>query len=136
MDNRYGHLCNNSVGKKSEKFKEIYSAETPEGVMEIKGQMWHSDDFQRYLQAHHGTDVWLEKIQPQMWADGSRYSRAPTTRRQSRRSAQTSKCGGRRSRKRAAKAPDHCRGSPASKRSRSTQRTTTGNSTATDRRSL
>jgi len=48
-------------------FKEVYNADTPEGPMEVHGQMWHSDDFEEYMKRTTGkADVWATQMQPAM----------------------------------------------------------------------
>ena len=57
LKDRFIHLANNSVAKKSKAFKE--SA--------IPENMWHSDDFIEYLGTEHGSEeLWHKKIQKQM----------------------------------------------------------------------
>jgi tubulin monoglycylase TTLL3/8 len=57
LSDKYIHLANNSVAKKSKQFKE-----SP-----IEGNMWHSDQFIKYLGEEHGSeDLWKSKIQRQM----------------------------------------------------------------------
>ena len=57
LKDRFIHLANNSVAKKSKKFKESV----------IEGNMWHSDQFIEYLGEEHGSeDLWENKIQKQM----------------------------------------------------------------------
>ena len=57
LNDKYIHLANNSISKKSKKFKE-----SP-----FEGNMWHSDDFCEHLKAIHGDDaLWHRKILPRM----------------------------------------------------------------------
>eukprot|EP00949_MAST-11_sp_MAST-11-sp1_P005317 g5317.t1 len=57
LDNKFIHLANNSISKKSKQFK----------TSPIEGNMWHSDDFCEYLTGIHGDDaLWHKKILPRM----------------------------------------------------------------------
>eukprot|EP01033_Poteriospumella_lacustris_P014289 gene14290-10213_t len=65
MDNVYVHLVNNSIGKNSEHFHKVVTAEN--GVA-IEGYMWSFQDFSAYIAGRHGggRDIVKEKIQPRM----------------------------------------------------------------------
>jgi len=56
LSNRFKHLTNNSVVKYSENFE----------TTEIKGSMWHSEDFGKYLQELVNFDIWEQEIKPQV----------------------------------------------------------------------
>ena len=53
LNNRYAHLSNNSVCRNAKKVSITH---------EIEGNMWSLDEFQDFLQAEHGYDVWGDKI--------------------------------------------------------------------------
>lgn len=64
LSNAYVHLVNNSIGKNSENFTKVVTAENGVG---IEGYMWSFADFTSYLAAkNNGRDVVREKIQPRM----------------------------------------------------------------------
>lgn len=57
LKNKYVHLANNSIQKKSKLF-----INSP-----IKGNMWHSDQFIEYIEQQFGSaDMWYKMVQPQM----------------------------------------------------------------------
>lgn len=64
MDNVYVHLVNNSIGKNSENFNRLVTAEN--GVP-IEGYMWSYDDFSAFVAGkNNGRNIVKEKIQPRM----------------------------------------------------------------------
>lgn len=57
LNDKFIHLANNSIAKNSDAFK----------TSQIKGNMWHSDDFIEHLKQETGTeDTWYKNIQPRM----------------------------------------------------------------------
>ena len=57
LDDKFIHLANNSIAKNSKEFK----------TSQIKGNMWHSDQFIAHLKETTGTeDTWYKNIQPRM----------------------------------------------------------------------
>ena len=55
LNDKFIHLANNSIAKNSDAFK----------TSQIKGNMWHSDDFIEHLKQETGTeDTWYKNIQP------------------------------------------------------------------------
>lgn len=67
LSDQYVHLTNNSIQKYSDKFNDVYG--TDDGDMLVEGNMWHSDEFQKYLRNKlHEPDVWDSHIRPAMRA--------------------------------------------------------------------
>nr|CCA23901.1 tubulintyrosine ligase family putative [Albugo laibachii Nc14] len=73
LSDPYVHLTNNSIQKQSDKFYDVYT--TDDGKMTVEGNMWHSDDFIRYLACRSSTrsdpdlenaNIWEEQIQAEM----------------------------------------------------------------------
>lgn len=56
LKNRFIHLTNNSIQKNSEHFENT----------EIEGSMWHSEEFGEYINEEAGSDLYEEKIKPQI----------------------------------------------------------------------
>lgn len=63
LSNSFIHLVNNSIGKKSENFGKIVTAEN--GVV-IDGYMWSHTSFAEYIQGKTGQDLVKTKMQPRM----------------------------------------------------------------------
>ena len=59
----FAHLTNNSVQKHAKAEEEEEDDEEEEV---IDGNMWHSRDFQAYLQELTGRDAWTDTVQPKM----------------------------------------------------------------------
>ena len=56
LGDKFVHLANNSVQKKSKRFAEV-------NELIGKGSMWHSDTF---IESLDSPDVWTDKIQPSL----------------------------------------------------------------------
>jgi hypothetical protein len=56
LQNRFIHLTNNSISKKSKHFK----------ASSIEGCMWTLDQFRAFLMSEFGQDIWSQKIYPKM----------------------------------------------------------------------
>jgi hypothetical protein len=63
MDNVYVHLVNNSIGKNSENFDKVVTAENNET---IEGYMWSYESFRNYIKETSGHDHVINKITPRM----------------------------------------------------------------------
>lgn len=67
LSDQYVHLTNNSIQKYSDKFNDVYG--TDDGDMMVEGNMWHSDEFCKYLERKLALpDVWEAQIRPAMRA--------------------------------------------------------------------
>ncbi|KAG2522065.1 hypothetical protein JM18_005695 [Phytophthora kernoviae] len=65
LSDQYVHLTNNSIQKLSDKFNDVYA--TDDGEMQVEGNMWHSDDFKKFLATKLGhPDIWNERMHPRM----------------------------------------------------------------------
>ncbi|KAJ8566360.1 hypothetical protein ON010_g6767 [Phytophthora cinnamomi] len=65
LSDQYVHLTNNSIQKYSDKFNDVYA--TDDGEMQVEGNMWHSDDFKKFLAAKMDRpDVWESRMHPRM----------------------------------------------------------------------
>ncbi|RLN88328.1 hypothetical protein BBJ28_00012445 [Nothophytophthora sp. Chile5] len=65
LSDQYVHLTNNSIQKYSDKFNDVYSTE--DGEMQVEGNMWHSDDFKRYLATKlERPEDWEARVHPRM----------------------------------------------------------------------
>ncbi|GMF52331.1 unnamed protein product [Phytophthora fragariaefolia] len=65
LSDQYVHLTNNSIQKYSDKFNDVYA--TDDGEMQVEGNMWHSDDFKKFLSSKLGKpEVWEAKMHPRM----------------------------------------------------------------------
>ncbi|EGZ16494.1 hypothetical protein PHYSODRAFT_437481, partial [Phytophthora sojae] len=65
LSDQYVHLTNNSIQKYSDKFNDVYA--TDDGEMQVEGNMWHSDDFKKFLTCKLGQpDVWEQRMHPRM----------------------------------------------------------------------
>lgn len=56
VSNKFIHLTNNSIGSKNKNFADSH----------IKGNMFFQEDFINYLKETEGSDVFNDKIRPQM----------------------------------------------------------------------
>jgi len=63
LDDAYVHLVNNSIGKNSDNFNKVVTAENGET---IEGFMWGCESFRRFVKEKSGYDAFKEKIQPRM----------------------------------------------------------------------
>jgi hypothetical protein len=67
LSDQYVHLTNNSIQKYSDKFHDVYG--TDDGDMMVEGNMWHSDEFRKYLKHKLALpEVWETQIRPAMRA--------------------------------------------------------------------
>ncbi|KAG7400917.1 Protein monoglycylase ttll8 [Phytophthora boehmeriae] len=65
LSDQYVHLTNNSIQKYSDKFNDVYA--TDDGEMQVEGNMWHSDDFKKFIATKLGQpDIWNERMHPRM----------------------------------------------------------------------
>ncbi|ETP54673.1 hypothetical protein F442_00680 [Phytophthora nicotianae P10297] len=65
LSDQYVHLTNNSIQKYSDKFNDVYA--TDDGEMQVEGNMWHSDDYKKFLATKLGKpDVWDSYMHPRM----------------------------------------------------------------------
>ncbi|GMF14174.1 unnamed protein product [Phytophthora lilii] len=65
LSDQYVHLTNNSIQKYSDKFNDVYA--TDDGEMQVEGNMWHSDDFKKFLSTKLGKpEIWDSKMHPRM----------------------------------------------------------------------
>ncbi|EEY60661.1 tubulin-tyrosine ligase family, putative [Phytophthora infestans T30-4] len=65
LDDQYVHLTNNSIQKYSDRFNDVYT--TDDGEMQVEGNMWHSDDFKKFLSTKLGKpEIWDSHMHPRM----------------------------------------------------------------------
>jgi hypothetical protein len=63
LSNAYIHLVNNSIGKNSENFGKVFTAENGD---KIEGCMWSYEQIANYMKFKSGSDQMRTKVHPRM----------------------------------------------------------------------